>query len=233
MKTEKPKVAVELNGKPMIAHVIENLLGAEIRDIVVIVGYKKDEVISLCKNYQGIRFAEQTEQLGTAHALMCTNEILKEYSGTLLVTAGDAPLITSKTFAKMNNYHNDNKLECTVLSAAMENPFGYGRIIRNQEGLVFGIVEEKDASDEQKKITEINTGTYCFNSPSVFSYLKKIGNENAQKEYYLPDLIHIFKKENLPVGAIKLDNPDESHGINSQTDLEKVSLLLKNGKIPA
>lgn len=231
MKTEKPKVAVELNGKPLILHVIKNLRQAGVDDIILIVGYKKDEVIAICKEFIGIRFVEQREQLGTAHALQCAEGELKDYQGTIIVTAGDAPLISAATFAKLENYHKAQKLEATVLSAKMNNPFGYGRIIRNEEKLVEAIVEEKDATDDEKKIIEINTGTYCFNSPRVFQFLKKIGNENAQREYYLPDLIKIYKKELLSVGALSLENSFESHGVNSMEDLEKVSTFLKDGKV--
>lgn len=231
MKTDKPKVAVLLNGKPLISHVIENLHKAGIENIIVVVGYKKDEVISLCDQYDNIRFTEQTEQLGTAHALQCASDMLQEFNGPVIVTAGDAPLISSTTFDKIHHFHSEQGVECTVLSADMDNPFGYGRIIRNEDGFVTAIVEEKDATDEQRKIREINTGTYCFNSPSVFGFIKQIGNNNAQKEYYLPDLIHIFKSEKLPVGAIKLENWMESHGVNSMEDLEKVSSLIKEGHL--
>jgi len=227
MKTEKPKVAVELNGKPLICHVIENIQSAGIHDIVVIVGYKKEEVIEICKPFSGIRFCEQKEQLGTAHALMSAEDLLGEFTGTVIVAAGDVPLISPDTFRQMADYHSQNQMECTVLSADMENPFGYGRIIRNDKGYVESIVEEKDASENEKLVTEINTGTYCFNAPYVFESLKKIGNDNAQKEYYLPDLVKIYKKNNRPVGAIKLQDPLESHGINSQEDLKMVSSLIK------
>ena len=232
MKSEKPKVAVELNGKPMIGYVIESLQSSGIEDIVVVVGYKKEDVMDICKIYDGIRFVEQKEQLGTAHALMCAEELLGDLEGTVLVAAGDAPLITSESFSSLQNFHHDNNLDITILSANLDNATGYGRILRNTQGHVSGIVEEKDATDDQKKITEINTGTYCFSSPAVFDHLKKIGNSNAQKEYYLPDLVEIYNNEKLPVGALVLANSFESHGINSQEELARIAAMMQDGKLP-
>ncbi|MCE9501795.1 MAG: NTP transferase domain-containing protein [Leptospira sp.] len=231
MKSDLPKVAVQLNDKPLICHVVENLLKAGIQDIVVIVGYKKEEVISLCKPYKSLRFVEQKEQLGTGHALLCAEDTLKNFNGTLIVACGDVPMISTATFQSLIDYHIKNNYEATVLSADLENPHGYGRIVRNHSGALVEIVEEKDADEETRKIREINTGTYCFNSPAVFLNLKKIGKDNAQGEYYLPDLIRISGKSAEKSGAMKLLNSIESSGINSIEDLEKLSYYIKEGRI--
>ncbi|MCK6379983.1 MAG: NTP transferase domain-containing protein [Leptospiraceae bacterium] len=228
MKSDSPKVAIKLQGKPLICHVVENLNNAGISDITTIVGYKKDEVMGICSSYVNVRFATQEEQLGTGHALLCAEKNLTNYHGILVVACGDVPLISSKTFTNLIYSHIENKNATTVLSAELDNPFGYGRIIRNASGEILEIVEEKDANSSQKQISEINTGTYCFNSPEVFTYLKKIGKENAQGEYYLPDLIKLYNKEGKPSGAVKLQNSFESHGVNSPEDLERIQAYLDN-----
>lgn len=233
MKSEHPKVASLLLGKPLILYVLEHLRDSGIEKICIVVGYKKEEVIEICENFPGVFFVEQKEQLGTGHALLCAEDSLKDFHGNILVACGDVPLISSKTFMSMSSFHSKHKNAVTVLSAVFDIPKGYGRIVRGSFGELMEIVEEKDANDSQKKINEINTGTYIFESPVVFDKLKKINTNNAQKEYYLPDLIKISRLENKPVGALKLDNPIESSGINSPEDLEKLSALVKEGRIAA
>ncbi|MCC6274236.1 MAG: NTP transferase domain-containing protein [Leptospiraceae bacterium] len=228
MKSDSPKVAIKLQGKPLICHVVENLNQAGISDITIIVGYKKEEVMSLCSSYPNVKFAVQEEQLGTGHALLCAEKNFSNYHGSLIVACGDVPLISSNTFQSLIQIHSKNGNATTVLSAELDNPFGYGRIVRDASGAILEIVEEKDANSEQKQISEINTGTYCFNSPEVFSYLKKIGKENAQGEYYLPDLIKLYNREGKSSGAVKLQNSFESHGVNSPEDLERIQAYLDN-----
>lgn len=231
MKSELPKVATVLNGKALINHVLDNLISSGISNITVVVGYKKEQVMQLCSNYKNVNFVEQTEQLGTGHALLCCEDSLKNFTGNLLVACGDVPLITPQTFKLLADYHISKDHAVTVLSSEAENPKGYGRIIRNNSDELLAIVEEKDASDSEKLVTEINTGTYVFNSPSVFSDLKSVNKENAQGEYYLPDLVKIANNKNLKTGALKLTNPLESTGINSQDDLAYSENLIKEGKV--
>ncbi|TGK01272.1 UDP-N-acetylglucosamine diphosphorylase [Leptospira langatensis] len=228
MKTELPKVAVSLNGKPLLNHVIDHLQKGGISNIVVVVGYKKEEVQALCSDIPGVRFAEQNEQLGTAHAVLCSESLVKDHTGPILVACGDVPMITGETFESLVSTHIQNGFSATLLSAKVENPTGYGRIVRNASGEVIAIVEEKDASPEQKKIDEINTGTYVFSSEGLFDSLKKIGNSNAQGEYYLPDLVELYKKEGKKLGAVVLKNSGESQGVNSPADLENLTAILKS-----
>lgn len=228
MKTELPKVAVSLNGKPLLNHVIDNLHSGGVDRIVIVVGYKKEEVQSLCEGVPGISFAEQKEQLGTAHAVLSAEDLVKDYVGPILVACGDVPMITGETFRSLVSTHRQNGFAATLLSAKVQNPTGYGRIVRNSQGEVIAIVEEKDASEEQKKIDEINTGTYVFDSEGLFDSLKRIGNSNAQGEYYLPDLVELYKKEGKKLGAVILKNSGESQGVNSPDDLNNLTAILRN-----
>jgi UDP-N-acetylglucosamine pyrophosphorylase len=231
MKSELPKVAVPLQGKPMLLHVLENLVQSGVKRIVVVVGYKKEEVISLVPPYENVQidFAHQEEQLGTAHAVLCAEEALKDFNGSVLVACGDMPLIRVETFQNLLNTHEASGNKATVLSAKLENPKGYGRLVRNKSGELIRIVEEKDADEETKKIQETNTGTYIFDAPEIFQILKNIGSENAQNEYYLPDAVEIFRSQGQNVGSLILDDAIEAMGANSKEDLEILEQKLKIG----
>lgn len=230
MKSDLPKVATPLLGKPLVVHVVDSLTKAGISNIVVVVGYKKEIVQEILSSYPQIRFVEQKEQLGTGHALLCTEELLGSFSGEILVCCGDVPLITPSSFRSLLDSHLLNENCATVLSAKVTEPQGYGRLFLDNGKLKY-IVEEKDASLEEKRIQEINTGTYAFRSPIVFEKLKSIGTNNAQGEYYLPDLIKIFHSEGKNTGVFRLLNSLESSGINSPEDLQSLTNLLQEGKV--
>lgn len=230
MKSELPKVAVVLKDKPLLAHVLDSLQAAGIQRKVVVVGYRKEIVKDLVHSLPGIEFAEQTEQLGTGHAVLCAEANFPTKLGITLVACGDAPLLSAKSFHQLIEEHKTTGSSATVLSAKMENPFGYGRIVRsNDDGSLLRIVEEKDASVEEKQIQEVNTGTYCFNTPELFSALKQIKNENSQNEYYLTDVIKILRASGKRVGAKVLENSQESHGINSPEDLRIAEQYIEKG----
>lgn len=231
MKSELPKVATLLNGKPLLLHVLDNLIASGIKDIYVVVGFKKEVVMDLCKSYTNIHFVEQKEQLGTGHALLCCENSLKDFQGNLLVACGDVPLLTSTSFKNLANFHLTNHHSVTVLSAEIDTPKGYGRLIRNNANQLLRIVEEKDATDEERNVKEINTGTYIFNSPEVFQNLKKVNTENAQGEYYLPDLVKIANLKSEKTGALVLNNHLESSGVNSPEDLQRLESYIAEGKI--
>ncbi|WP_084764895.1 sugar phosphate nucleotidyltransferase [Leptospira terpstrae] len=232
MKSELPKVAVVLNESPLLLHVLRNIESAGIERKVVVVGYRKDVVTDIAKSFSGVEFAEQTEQLGTGHAVLSAEPKLTPYSGYTIVACGDAPLISAKSFSELIELHKSNGYSATVLSAKMENPTGYGRIIRSaDDGSLLRIVEEKDASPEEKVVNEVNTGTYCFTTEDLFGALKQIGNDNAQKEYYLTDVIKIFRSLGKKVGAKTLANALESHGINSPDDLALAKQYIDKGLV--
>ncbi|MCP5493504.1 MAG: NTP transferase domain-containing protein [Leptospiraceae bacterium] len=231
MKSELPKVAIPINNKPIISYVIENVLSAGIKSIIVVVGYKKDQVISICEPYPNISFVEQTEQLGTGHALLCCEDRFKNLDTKVLVACGDAPAISASSFRSLLDLHFKENNSVTVLSAKLEKPTGYGRILRDANNHLVEIKEEKDATSDEKTVQEINTGTYVFNSPDVFKQLKRIGNENVQKEYYLPDLIKIYRSIGGNVNAMQLSNSFESLGINSVEDLHQISQFIKKDTI--
>lgn len=232
MKSELPKVAVVLNESPLLLHVLRNIESAGIKRKVVVVGYRKDVVTDIAKSFSGVEFVEQTEQLGTGHAVLSAEPILTPYSGYTIVACGDAPLISAKSFSELIEFHIKNEYSATVLSAKMENPTGYGRIIRSaDDGSLLRIVEEKDASPEEKVVSEVNTGTYCFTTEDLFGALKQIGNDNAQKEYYLTDVIKIFRSLGKKVGVRTLANALESHGINSPDDLALAKQYIDKGLV--
>ncbi|MCX7999327.1 MAG: NTP transferase domain-containing protein [Leptospiraceae bacterium] len=231
MKSELPKVVTPLLDKSLVRYVLDSLLQLELNKIFVVVGYKKEVVMKELSDYSQIEFVEQRDQLGTGHALLTTQEKLSHFSGSILVCCGDVPFIRPQTFSNLLNHHFLNQNSLTVLSAKVSNPFGYGRLVRNSKGELLEIVEEKDANPEQKKITEINTGTYVLESPSVFSYLLQVGKENAQGEYYLPDLVKIYKKLGHSVDGYLLENPLECTGVNSPDELTYAQSLIQEGKV--
>ena len=227
MQSSLPKVLHSLAGKPLVQHVIDNLSGAGIshNDIIVVVGYKGDDVITAIDN--NISFVWQKEQLGTGHAVMQTEPQLGTYNGCLLVACGDVPLIQPETFIKLCNAVKDHKTGAVVLTMELENPQGYGRIIRGKNDNLMRIVEEKDADTIQRNIKEVNTGTYAFKSPILFQALKTITTDNAQREYYLPDVLTFIRKSGYDIKIIKLDDSIEGTGVNSKEELIKLEGIIR------
>lgn len=216
MQSELPKVLHPLCGKPLIEHVVESLNTAGIDDILVVVGYKGDDVIrQLGKR---VEFVWQHEQLGTGHAVMQAEEYFKGYKGDVIVACGDVPLIKPETFQALVREIEKPGCGAVVLTMIQENPAGYGRIIYDS-GSFSAIVEEKDATDEQKKIREVNSGTYIFKSPLLFEGLKRIDTNNAQREYYLPDALRYVLQAGYAVKTVVLQDPAEGRGINTRDEL--------------
>lgn len=245
MKTDLPKVAALLAGQPLLGHVINNLLAAGFRRLIFIVGYKQEVVRELVADHMStlddpaiaaetqVEFAEQTEQLGTGHAFLCAEAALGDYSGPILAASGDQPMISARTFGALLETHTNGGHGVTVLTAKMPEPFGYGRIVREgsaSDAEVARIVEEKDATEEQRQINEINTGTYVFQGPAIFSVLHRVGSNNAQNEYYLPDALELNRADGHTNGSYTLDDQTEAQGVNSPVELQQLEEKLKLAK---
>lgn len=228
---EKSKVMFELKNKPMIQYVIDLSLKIHSDLIVPIVGHRKQAVIDFLSsefssNIERIKFAHQDEQLGTGHALMQTKHLLENFEGDVLILSGDVPLLKYETVMKFLNYHYDNHFQASLLSAIFENPFGYGRVIRSSDGTFIETVEEKDATDEQRKIKEINSGIYIVNAKLLFEALQTLKTDNAQGEYYLTDIFKYFRDKKIKIGAIPVDNNIEITGVNTVEQLEELEKLI-------
>ncbi|MDN6731415.1 MAG: bifunctional UDP-N-acetylglucosamine diphosphorylase/glucosamine-1-phosphate N-acetyltransferase GlmU, partial [Atopostipes suicloacalis] len=225
MKSKLYKVMHPVMGKAMVEHVVQSAIDAEVKKVFTVIGVGSESVKDCLKTKSD--YVYQKEQLGTAHAVEQARSFLEDEEGTTLVLSGDAPLVQAETIKKLMDFHEDKKAQATVLTSLVDKPFGYGRIIRSEDGSVHKIVEEKDASSDEKKTKEINTGTYCFNNKKLFEILNKVDNDNAQGEYYLPDVIEILKEENEVVEAYQLENRDESLGVNNRVALSKAQEMMQ------
>ena len=220
MESPLPKVLHELNGKSLINYVLETASELNPNSITLVVGFQKDRVKNHIKN-DNVRYVSQDEQLGTGHAvLQMENQLINE-TGHLLILYGDVPNIKSITLSPIIDEHIKKDRNATVITATLDDPTGYGRIIRNQNGDLLKIVEEKDCTTDEKKIKEWNPGIYIFKIPQLFSELKRIKSNNAANEYYLTDVIELIK-ENSPVQAKKINDSSEVIGINTTTQLNSL-----------
>ncbi|WP_296111267.1 bifunctional UDP-N-acetylglucosamine diphosphorylase/glucosamine-1-phosphate N-acetyltransferase GlmU [uncultured Limosilactobacillus sp.] len=225
MKSKLHKVLHEVCGKSMVEHVLSQLQLAGINKIVTVVGFGADDV----KHTLGdqVAYALQKQQLGTGHAVMQTESLLGQSKGETLVVSGDTPLFTAATFDRLFDYHEQRHAAVTILTSKAPDPTGYGRIVRNEVGIVERIVEQKDATSEEQDIHEINTGVYCFDNQKLFAALKKLTNDNVQGEYYLTDVIGILKSQNEVVTAYQMDDFEESMGVNDLVALAKARRIMQ------
>ena len=217
MKSSIPKVLHRVCGKPMLEQVISQVRQSGIRDIVVIVGHGSTEVMKACSSLS-VKFALQKEQLGTGHAVMQAADHLPK-KGSVLILCGDTPLISSETITAFINRHHSENNDATVLTADLTDPYGYGRIVKDQEGRLCKIVEQKDASEAEQKICEINSGMFCFNADLLEANLKNLNTHNAQGEYYITDLISLAVSEGKRAGVYKIADEWEIMGINNRIQL--------------
>ena len=224
MKSEIPKVIHKVMGKPLVSWVMEACTFSGAEDLTLVVGHKADAVRSALPN--DTSYVIQHERLGTGHAVMQAEKCISN-SKTVIVLCGDTPLISGETLKAAVNYKNDNNMSAVILSADFENPFGYGRIIKNDKNEVLKIVEEKDASKQEKAVTECNSGTYVFNSEDLLDALLKIDNKNSQGEYYLTDTIEIILKNQKKVGSFMIKNEKEVLGINDKLQLAEANAIMK------
>lgn len=225
MVSELPKVLHPAAGKPIAAHVINQVKAAGIEDIILVVGSGRQKVMEALSG-EGVRFAVQEKQLGTGHALMQAGEAAGN-SEQILVLAGDIPLIKAEMLVELIQCHQMQNAAATVLSCQLENPFGYGRIIRDAKDNLAAIVEEKDADASQKIINEINSGIYCFNTRIVFEKLACLNNNNSSGEYYLTEVIAMLKNENQTVAVYKSADSESIHGVNDRRQLAFAEAILR------
>lgn len=225
MKSKLYKVLHPVCGKPMVQHVVDQVLKLNIANIVTIIGHGADLVKATLGEQSS--YALQEKQLGTAHAVMQAKEMLASKEGVTLVVCGDTPLITAETFDALIKNHEEKSATATILTAWTDDPTGYGRIVRNEKGLVEKIVEHKDASEEERCIKEINTGTYCFDNKALFEALEKVSNDNVQGEYYLPDVIEIMKSEGKVVSAFQTNDFAETLGVNDRIALSEAESIMR------
>ena len=233
MKSDIPKVLHKIFEKPLLGYVLDNVKKITTENFVII-GHHAEEVKDYVeKNYNNAKTVLQTPQLGTGHAVSMVCPYLEDYSGQILILCGDTPLITSETLKKFVEYHNSNNSDLTVMSTIFENPANYGRIIREQDGSLKCIVEEKDATQEEKAVKEVNAGIYILNWSKVKPAFSQLTSNNAQGEYYLTDIISWGKNNGLKVNAFILENSDEIYGINSRKNLAEASKIMNTRKLNA
>lgn len=225
MKSKLPKVLHKVGGKPMLQHVLDAADAAGAARKVVIVGHEAELVEAMVG--EQAQMALQAEQLGTGHAVMQTEAVLKDFCGTVMIICGDTPLLEAAELKKFYEGHVASQAAATVLTAFMDDPAGYGRIIRDADGNVLGIVEEKDAVLEQKAIKEINTGIYCVEAPLLFGVLATLTCDNAQGEYYLTDVLAKLNVMGKKVGGVATADSDMIMGINSRRQLAEAENIMR------
>ena len=225
MKSAIPKVLHPLCGEPMLYFPLEAARQAGFKQLKVVIGHGAEQVKERFPAAD-ISWVEQTDQLGTGHALLCAAEALRGYSGPLLLLCGDVPLLRAETLQQLQQYHAQHQAAVTVLTAQMPNPHGYGRVIRDGEQ-VLRIVEEQDATAEERQVTEINTGTYLFDAAFVLSALRGLKKNNAQGEYYLTDVVAAAVAAGKKTRALCVDEPTEAMGINDRAQLAEAEVLMR------
>ncbi|GIP45819.1 bifunctional protein GlmU [Paenibacillus sp. J45TS6] len=225
MKSKLYKVLHPVCGKPMVGHVLDTVGQAGVTRNIVVVGHGAEAV----KSYLGSAadYVLQEQQLGTGHAVKMAKDMLGKEEGTTIVICGDTPLVTKETLEGLMELHESRGAAATVLTAHMDNPAGYGRVIRSNEGSVTKIVEQKDCSPEEDAVQEINTGTYCFDNAKLFAALDKVTNNNAQQEYYLTDVIGIFREAGETIEAYMTNDAAESIGVNDRVALSEAEGFMR------
>jgi bifunctional UDP-N-acetylglucosamine pyrophosphorylase/glucosamine-1-phosphate N-acetyltransferase len=225
MKSKLYKVMHPVCGKPLVGHVLDVLDDVKADRKIVIVGHGAETV----KAYLGDRaeYALQAQQLGTGHAAQQAEQLLEGEEGIAIITTGDTPLITSESLSEMIRMHVENSASATILTAQLDNPHGYGRIIRNDQGYVTRIVEQKDCSPEQHLVQEINTGICCFDKKKLFAALKEVKNENSQQEFYLTDVIGILSDAGEKVAGYCTPDSSEGMGINDRVQLAEAEQAMR------
>lgn len=228
MKSTKAKVLHEVLGKPMILYVVETAIKVAGNDVIVVVGNQADKVRKIVSEKVEVEYAHQDKQLGTGHAVSCALPCISDYCEEVVILCGDVPLLVADTIKRLFDDHVKEKRDISLLAVEMENPKGYGRILFDDRNHVTGIVEESDATDEQKQIKMINTGVYCVKKEYLVDSVGKIKSDNAQGEFYLTDIIEMGYKEGKLIGALVGNDNKEFFGINSHEDLVEAENIMKS-----
>lgn len=225
MKSKLYKVLHPVCGKPMVQHVVDTLEAMQVKNTIVVVGHGAELVQQTLGDR--VSYALQAQQLGTGHAVQQAAPLLEEKEGTTLILYGDVPLLSKEMLTAFLSYHQEQKSAATVLTATLSNPTGYGRIIRDDRGEVLRIVEQKDATPEERAITEINTGIYCFDNSKLLQALSQLSNDNAQGEYYVTDCIGILREAGEKISAYASLDPDETMGVNDRVQLSQAEAYMR------
>ncbi|MGE3510003.1 MAG: bifunctional UDP-N-acetylglucosamine diphosphorylase/glucosamine-1-phosphate N-acetyltransferase GlmU [Vicinamibacterales bacterium] len=232
MKSARPKVLHKVAGVPMIEYVLRAAAELSPRSMTAVVGHQAEALQAALAGHTELTFVQQEPQLGTAHALLMTEPVLAHASGSVVLLSGDVPLLTAGTLERLVARHTTTRAAATVVTAMVDEPYGYGRVVRIDDR-IDRIVEEKDATEDERRIREINAGIYAFAIDGLFAAIREIAAENAQHEYYLPDLIAIYRSQGRDVETVTVTDPDEIRGINSRAELAAVSRIVRDAKTAA
>lgn len=227
MKSDLVKVMHPLAGTPMIGWPVGVARKAGASRIVLVVGHQSEKVTEYFAGAPDITFAIQEEQLGTGHAVACARQACAGFSGSILILSGDVPLLTSETVEAMIAYHEERQAMVTVLTTVVDDPFGYGRVVKREAGRILRIVEEKDATEEERDISEINSGIYCVRSEFLFDAVSRLGNDNLQGEYYLTDIIKMAAEQGALCVSYKIAGAEEVMGVNDRAQLAEAATILR------
>jgi bifunctional UDP-N-acetylglucosamine pyrophosphorylase/glucosamine-1-phosphate N-acetyltransferase len=229
MKTRRPKLLHRLAGRFVIEHVLRTARQLGPASLTLVVGHQADLLRAALAGQPDLGFAVQEPQLGTGHAVLQAEQALGGARGTLLLLSGDVPLVRPASLQRLADHHRETGAAATLMTAIMPRPYGYGRVLR-KDGAVARIVEERDATPDQRKVTEINSGLWAFALDGLFDALRGLGTDNEQREYYLTDLVLLHRKAGRRVETVLLDDPTEIRGINSQNELAEVATIMRRAR---
>lgn len=223
----KAKVMFEVKGKPMLQHVVDLAESLKSERIIAIVGFHRNSVIEFLNGIaSNVETVVQEPQLGTGHSVMQTEPLLRNYQGDVLVLSGDVPLLRKETIAQLRDHHRETNAVGTILTAILDDPTGYGRVLRNKNQNVVKIIEQKDADEEQRAVKEINSGIYIFDAKYLYEALQHINPHNAQNEYYLTDVFGYFWNHHFIISAVSADDFNEIRGVNTLEQLAEAEKVL-------